>query len=353
MLIMKDKTNLIFCHKLIKAFADSMIKVFVPLIILKSSGSLKLAILYSFPIIILQFLLTLEINIWLCLVIAMLAAFGQVLYSVPLNILFAFSDRKVNVAKFQIATNVGKLIFIVIGGLVIGSNIKNSILLLSIFGTILYLASIVPIVFGYKMLKVAYNHIAEHPPHYDKKSYCFFNVYHILFSIFQSVIDVIVPLYLFTKNITFESIAIAMALIELCKIGANMLAKFLVLKNKAIVSVFISVFLFVSSAIIILFANNEVLLYISSCLIGVSFPFLFVPTFSSFVKKLKNDNNRFDGMSNRDIYICLGKEIIYLPYFLFLSLVSQFIIGIGAAILILVVSGKFLVDYKNNKKLNV
>ena len=373
---MKDKTNLIFCHKLIKAFADSMIKVFVPLIILKNSGSLKLAILYvsayyflcgvlnlvlkrflqkygvvamilhAFPIIALQFLLTIEINVWICLVIATLAAFGQVLYSVPLNILFAFSDRKVNVAKFQIATNVGKLVFIVIGGFVIGSNVKNSILLLSVVATVLYLASIVPIVFGYKMLKGAYNHIAEHPPHYDKKSYKLFNAYHIVFSIFQSVLDVVVPLYLFTKNITFESVAIVMALTEVCKIGANMLAKFFVSKNKAIVSVFISVFLLSSSAIIMMFTNNEGLLYVCSCLIGVSFPLLFVPTFSSFIKKLKNDNNRFDGMSYRDVYICVGKEVIYLPYFLLPTLIGQFVIGIGAAVLILVFSGKILVDKK-------
>ena len=40
------KTDLIFCHKLIKAFADSMVKAFVPLIILKESGSLMMAMFY-------------------------------------------------------------------------------------------------------------------------------------------------------------------------------------------------------------------------------------------------------------------------------------------------------------------
>lgn len=377
---MKDKTNLIFVHKLIKAFADSMIKIFVPLIILKSSGSLKLAVLYlsvhyflcfllnltlkkflqkygivamilhAFPIIALQFLLTLKIKVWVCLVVAVLAAFGQVLYSVPLNILFAFSDRKVNVAKFQIATNVGKLVFIVIGGFVIGSSVKNSILFLSIVGTVLYLASIVPIVFGYDMLKGAYNHIAEHPPHYDKKSYRWFNAYHMVFSIFQSVLDVVVPLYLFTKNITFESVAIVMALIEVCKIGSNLLAKFFVSKNKSIVSVFISVLLLSSSVVVMMFVENRALLYICSCLIGVSFPLLFVPMFSCFVKKLKNDNNRFDGMSYRDVYIMLGKEFIYLPFFIISSLMGQFVIGIAAAILISVFSTKILLD-KSNKKI--
>ena len=186
-----DRTNLIFCHKLIKAFADSMVKAFVPLIILKNSGSLELVMIYcmscyllcavlnvlmkkflqkygvvamllhAFPIIALQFLLTMEMNWWLCLIVAVLAALGQVLYSVPLNILFSFSDRKINVAKFQIATNVGKLVFIVLSGFVIGSDFKNSILILAIVGTILYLLSDVPIIFGYNFLKTAYNNLTS------------------------------------------------------------------------------------------------------------------------------------------------------------------------------------------------
>lgn len=370
------KTDLIFCHKLIKAFADSMVKAFVPLIILKESGSLMMAmfycsvmylfcgvlnlalkkflqkygivamILHAFPIIAMQFLLTMKITWILCLIIAILGAFGQVLYSVPLNILFAFSDRKVNVAKFQIATNVGKLVFILASGFVIDSGIKNSILILAIVGTILYLLSNVPIVFGYRFLQNAYNHIAEHPPHLNKKSYRFFNIYHTAFSVFQAVIDVIVPLYLFTENLTFKSVAIVMALIEVCKIGANLFAKFLVVRDKSILCMFASLTLMVTGVILMIFIKNPVALYVFSCIIGVSFPLLFVPMFSCFVKKLKNDNNRFDGMSYRDVYIMFGKQFIYAPFFVFPSLVFQFVIGIGASIVVGVSCSKVLINKK-------
>lgn len=380
-MLKNDKTNLIFCHKLIKAFADSMVKAFVPLIILKNSGSLELAMLYcmscylfcavlnlamkkflqkygviamilhAFPIIALQFLLTMEMSWWLCLIIAVLAAFGQVLYSVPLNILFAFSDRKVNVAKFQIATNVGKLVFIVLSGFAIGSDFKNSILVLAIVGTILYLLSAVPIIFGYNFLKTAYNHISEHPPHVNKKSYVMFNIYHTAFSVFQAVLDVIVPLYLYTENLTFEAVAVVMALIEVCKIGANLLAKFLVKKNKEIISVVSSVTLMISSVLVMIFVKNAVVLYICSCIVGVSFPLLFVPMFSCFCKKLRDDNNRFDGMSYRDVYIMFGKQFIYLPFFAFPSLIFQFAIGIGAAVTVGVSSAKILVA--KNKSNNI
>lgn len=370
------KTDLIFCHKLVKAFADSMVKAFVPLIILKESGSLTLAmfycavmylfcgilnlvlkkflqkygivamILHAFPIIAMQFVLTMEITWLICLIVAVLAAFGQVLYSVPLNILFAFSDRKVNVAKFQIATNVGKLFFILLSGFVIGSDAKNSILILAIVGTILYLLSAVPIVFGYKFLQTAYNHIAEHPPHPDKKTYRMFNVFHMAFSIFQAVIDVVIPLYLFTENLTFESVTIVMALVEVCKIGANLFAKFLVKHERQVVSVIVSVSLMVAGVIFMIFVKSPLVLYVCSCVVGVSFPLLFVPTFSCFVKKLKNDNNRFDGMSYRDVYIMFGKQFIYAPFLLFPSLIMQFVIGIGAAAIVGVSSVKNLVVKK-------
>lgn len=372
-MLIENRTNMIFCHKLIKAFADSMIKAFVPLIILKNSGSLMLAmfycatyylfcgilnlalkkflqkygviamVLHAFPIIALQFLLTLQINWWICLIVAVLASFGQVLYSVPLNILFAFTDKKVNVAKFEIATNVGKLIFIVVSGFVIASDLKNSILWLSVVATVLYLLSIVPIIFGYKLLKTSYNHVAKHPPHVDKKSYAWFNVYHMAFSVFQSVLDVIVPLYLFTENLTFESVAIVMALIEICKIGANLFAKWLVKKKRELVCVLISVALMISGVNVMMIVKNAVVLYVCSCMIGVSFPLLFVPMFSLFVKKLKDENNRFDGMSYRDVYIMFGKEIIYLPFFAIPNLICQFVIGIGAAAAVGVSSSKILV----------
>lgn len=361
---MKNRTNLIFCHKLIKAIADSMVKVFIPLIILKNGGSLWLSMIYlvsyyflcgifnvvlkkflqkygviamilhAVPLIILQFLLTAKISWWLCLIIAVFAAMGQVLYSVPLNILFAFTDKEVNVAKFQIATNVGKLIFTIASGFIIGSSFKDSILVLSIVGTVLYLLSAVPIVYGYNLLKSNYNEIALHPPVVDKKSYKIFNVYHGAFSICQSVLDVVVPLYLFVENLTFEAVAIVMAAIEVCKIAANLFAKFLIKKNKSAISICFSAVLLVIGSVLMLTIKNAVVLYVCSCVIAVSFPLMFVPMFSCFVKKLTKENNRFDGMSYRDVYIMFSKEIMFVPYFVIPSLIGQFVVGmISAAVM--------------------
>jgi len=369
---MKNKTNLIFTHKLITAFADSLVKAFIPLLILKSTGNIFLVMMYlcvyyflcgvlnlvlkkflqkygiiaivlhAIPLIALQFLFIMEMTWWLILTIALLASLGQVLYSVPLNLLFAFTDKEVNVAKFQIATNLGKIIFILLTGFVLGSSLTNSILLLSILGTALYLLSIIPVIYGYNLLKNAYEKIQLNPPAFEKKSYRFFNVYHIAFALFQSVLDVLIPIFLFVQNLTIDSIAIVMVLIEICKILANLLAKFLLKKEKPFLSIIISICCLTIGSILIMLIKDAIVLYICSCVIAISFPLLFVPMFSAFVKKITLDNNQFNGMSYRDVYIFFGKNIMYIPYFIFPDLIVSFCIGIISAITVGVTSGYIL-----------
>ncbi len=374
---MKNRTNLIFLHKLIKAFADSLLKVFIPLIILKNSGSLMLTILYinvyyilcaglnyilksflqkygviaiilhTLPIVALQFVLTASINWWIVLILALLASLAQALYSVPLNILFAFTDKEVNVAKFQIATNIGKLVFTLLSGYVIGSGHKNSLLILSIVGTILYILSAIPIWFGYNLLKDAYEKAAQNTNVASNKDYRWFNVFHICFSMFQSVLDILLPIYLYVNNLTFEAVAIVVALIEALKMLANIFAKYLVSKGKAFVSTMLSVGCFLVGVIVMLIVKVPVVLYICSSFVAVSFPLIFVPMFSTFCKKVQRDGLEFDGMSYRDVYIFVGKLPMYIPYFILPSLLTSFIVGIGAGVGVGITSYKILKDKKS------
>jgi len=376
----QSKTNLIFTHKMIKAFADSMIKVFMPLIIYKASNNMLFAIIYLcafeplcallnlvlkkvlqkygvitiiihfIPLIIVQFLLNLKMTWWLCLIFALLMSLAEVLYYVPLNLLFSFTDRKVNVAKFQIATNVGKLVFIVLTGFILGSNFTNSLLIVTITCSVLYLLSSIPILFGYGVLKKSYNKAVKHSRVVNTKSYKLFNLYHIEFGIFQVILEVILPLYLYINNLTFQSVAIVMALIEVCKIGANILAKFLVNKKLSFLSVIISISAMTISFAGMLISTNPLLLYIFSCCLGVSFPLLFVPMFSSFIKKIVKDHNHFDGMTYREAYIFSCRGFLYVPYFVIPSFTAQFILGFVCAGCIGFTSYKILNDKKNKKQ---
>ncbi|MDE6583629.1 MAG: MFS transporter [Clostridia bacterium] len=366
---MKNRTNLIFAHNLLKGFADSLIKAFIPLIILKNSGSLLMVFVYLnayyflcgifylilkkflqkyglvaimlhiIPIIVAQILLsTLPMTWWLIIVLALVMCFAQVLYYVPLNTIFSISDKDANVAKFSIATNVGKMIFLLLSGYVLGADFKNNILILCIVATVLYLVSVVPIMFGYGLLKNSYLEKVKNPPRTDKKSYLPFNIWHMCFGIYQNVMDVILPIYLFVNHLDFQAVAIVMVLVEACKVGANLFAKFLVKKKLSFLSCCISVVTFLAGCIVILIVKVPVVLYICSCLIAISFPLLNVPMFGVLCKKLRFDNNQTDGMFYRDVYILPSKDIMLVWWFAFPIFELQFAVGMAGSLGMLICS---------------
>ena len=366
---MKNKTNLIFLHKLLKAFADSIIKIFIPLYILKTTNNIKLSFLYlitytistlifmfilkrflqkygiisiilhCIPIITTQFLLTFyTINVLNSIMSGVLMGLSQTLYSIPLNLIFAFSDKETNVAKFEAATNVGKILFVLLSGFLISSTIKNSFLYLSILASLFYISCVIPILYSYNLLKNNYNLIKKQKKlDISKKDYLYFNIFHIVFGSFQSTMDNVLPLYLYINNLSFESVSIIIVLIELCKILANYFAKYLI-------CTILSFSVFLISSILILIFKNAVVLYILSCLISVTFPLTFVPMFKLFCKKISADNYIFDGMTSRDIYIFIGKIPLYSCYFVIPSMYSCFAIGIVSSIIM------FYNEYKITSK---
>ena len=375
------KDNLIFIHKLLKAIADSIIKIFIPLFILKTTDNLALAIgyltiysvltniilllfkkiieKYGIITIILHFVFIVateailsfaEINWSTVAACSLLMAFAQAFYSVPLNLIFAFGDKKSNVAKFQIATNVGKLIFTLVSGMILSSSIKNSFLIMSIVSSIFYILSVIPIGYSYKELKENYEKIQnnlkqnnENSKKLDKR----FNYFHIFFGLFQATIDNIVPLFLYINNLSFKSITIFIALVELGKISINYLAKFLIQKNKQIIACSISVVIFVSSLICVLVAKNNIVIYIFSCLTSLSFPLTFVPMFKLFCQNAVNSENAFMAITYRDVYIFSLRPVDYMLYFLGLGLYPNFIVGIASIITMWCYELKLLKD-KNN-----
>lgn len=375
----ENRSNLIFLHKLIKAFADSLLKVFVPLLILKSSGNIMLVMLYlncyyvlcgtlnlilkkflqkygiiaiilhTIPVVALQFMLTASITWWWCLLLAFVASLSQVLYSVPLNLIFALSDKNVDVAKFQISTNIGKIIFILLSGYVLGSNYKNSILILSIIGTILYILSSLLILYGYSLLKTQYEKTETSAEFRPTQADKMFNLFHSCFGIFQSILDVVIPLYLYCNNLTFEAVTAVVALIEALKMLANMLAKKLVKTGDSKLSVLLSLICFFIGSIVIMIVKVPVVLYICSSLIGVSFPLLFVPMFRLYCQNISGDY-LFDGMIYRDTYILGTRPVLYLPYFAIPSFITLFCIGLASAGSMGYISIKLLNNQKTNKE---
>ena len=352
-----DKSNLIFIHKLLKAIADAIIIVFIPLYILRETNDFKLSISYLIffslfviffmlilkhviqrygvicimihfiPIVIAEALLSfLEINIITIIFVSLLMGLQQALYSVSINILFAYSDKNNNVGKFMIAQNIGKLIFILASGLIL-SRIENSFLFLSIASTIFYIACMFPIIFAYKDLKNNYDNIDKTKKNIKLNKW--FVIFHITFGLFQPIMDNIVPLYLFMNDLSFEAVTIFIVLIELFKIIINYISQFLVKKNKSIICIILSFILFMASIIIILFVKDKIVLYIFSTICALSFPLTFVPMFSIYCEYLKKNDDIFHGMTERDFEIFSFRAPMYLLSYIGFMLYPILIFGLA------------------------
>lgn len=367
-----ENINRIFLHKVFKAIADSIIKIFIPLYILKTTNNINLAIVYlivySFfvfslqiatkklyqrkiilcmilhciPIIITEAILSFcQINILSVTISAFLMAISQVFYSVPLNILFAIKDKSKNIAKFEIATNTGKIAFIIISGLLL-SRVTNSFIFLSGISTIIYISSIIPIGKFYDQKNIPNS--SNQPTKYSCNFA--FRLYHISFGLFQTTIDSLIPIYLFVNNLSFDAITIIIATVEVFKILANLIAKKLICKKQHKLCCIISFVIFVTSLICILIFKNEILLYVFSSIIAISFPLAFVPLFHIFCRQSKDPATTVTDMTIRDVDIFAPRPLYYGLYFVG-GFLAPILLGFASSITMLICQIKTINSHKD------
>ena len=355
---MKNQNN-IFIHKLLKSIADSIIIVFIPLYVLKTTNDFRLSmayliifslfvlffmfvlkkliqkygvlamILHFIPIIITEYILSFAtIDIWIIIICAGLMGLSQALYSIPLNLVFTFGDKKTNVGLFMIATNIGKIIFTLVSGFILSSEIKNSFLILSIASTSFYILSIFPILFAYKELKNNYDNTKNNNSQTVKLN-PWFIIFHIAFGLFQPIMDNIVPLYLYMNDLSFQAVTIFIVVVEVLKVLANMISQIAVRHKKSIYLVSISFILFFTSIISIIFVKNNVVLYILSTTASVSFPFTFVPMFGLYCNYLRKNNNVIQGITRRDFDIFSLRAPMYALSYIGFALLPCLILGVA------------------------
>ncbi|MCF0117293.1 MAG: MFS transporter [Bacilli bacterium] len=369
------KDNLIFIHRLLKSIGDAIITVFIPLYILKNTDSIILStsylvlytlfvlffmfvfkhiiqkygvfglMLHFIPVISSEAILSFcPINILTILIVAALMGLAQATYSIPINLVFAFGDKKTNVSKFQIATNIGKLIFTFVSGFILSSEIKNSFLFLAIASSLFYIASTFPIAFAYKELKQQYN--SYHQNIEDKKLKpkvdIWFRLFHISFGLFQPIMDNVLPLYLYLVGRSFKAVTIVIVLVELFKILMNLLAKLMVHHQKEKICVIIGSIIFMLSIIGLVFIPNPIILYILSCTCSISFPLTFVPMFKKYCEYLKQTNNIIDGMTMRDFDIFSFRAPMFALSYIGLLLYPSLLIGFLSVPIMLVSEIKIL-----------
>lgn len=358
-------TNLLL-HRVFKGIADSTIKVFIPLLIYKSTGSLLLAFLYGIinhftnfvlfftmkpfiqkrptlsiilhvvPIIIAELILLQKINIFVIIVLAFLDSISTTLYFGSLNLIFATLDKDVNASKFDSGQYIGKIIFTIISAYILGE-LVDSLVFVIIFSLSLYIMSVIPIVINYKEVNSRLSILPKTNFRKVMKENGVFNIYHIFTGIFSFFTEFILPLYLYINGLSLTIVGIIVALQYLLNIIANSLSKYLQIKGHLKISFIISSIIMLVSLSLIIFLDNPIIIYILTLIISFVYHIIFTPLYGLFIVEQKNKGYYHDSMFYRDCIQNISRSVtatIYVafPYFMIMfafGMLSS--IGIGFA----------------------
>ena len=140
--------------------------------------------------------------------------------------------------------------------------------------------------------------------------------------------DNLVPLFLYINNLSFQTVTILIALIELIKIFVNYLSQLLVSRKKALLCVILGSIIFFISVIGMIFIKNNIALYILSTISSISFPLTFVPMFRLYCNYLRKKEIIFNGITRRDIEIFSFRPSLYALGYIGFGLYPCLILGI-------------------------
>lgn len=357
---LSHSTNLLL-HRVFNGIADSTIKVFIPLLIYKSTGSLLLAFLYGIinhfvnfvlffamkpiiqkkptlsiilhivPIIIAELILLKDINIASIIILALLDSISTTLYFGALNLVFATLDKDVNASKFDSGQYIGKILFTILSAYILGE-IVNSLVFIIIFSLSLYVMSIIPIAINYKEINSKLSILPKTNITTVLKDNKLFNLYHSFTGIFSFFIEFILPLYLYVSGLSLTVVGIIVALQYLLNIIANALSKYLQNHNQLTLSFILSSIIMFVCLTIIMISKNSILIYIMILILGFVYHIIFTPLYGLFILTQKEKGFFHDSMFYRDCIQNISRSITGSIYVLFPYFTVMFAFGLASSI---------------------
>lgn len=373
--MIKTKDNAIFLHRFLYSIASLTIKVFLPIIIYQQTGDIKLAILFAavqyifaglftvllknflvkkqlisilisiLPLIAIQVILSfVTINLLLVILLALFAGITNPLYFIPLNIYFAKKDSKNNVAKFEVGSVIGKIAFVILNGYILGSTLNHSLLIICSFSSILFLISVVPLMLHFKEINKELKENKLQSLVKVNKTLTKPNSFHLFFGLFSQALYNILPLYLFYSQLSVESVGYVVAITEVLKIATYYLANYFNAKDLNLINYIIGCLAILASSILIIISSSSVVLFIIGIILGITSPFVFVPSFGNYCKDINKNNIVPEGLLLRDFYILFPRGIIFSIFFFFPTFLVMFAIGAFSSVVM------FLTRIDSNKK---
>lgn len=360
--------------------ADSLISIFMPILVYKYTNDLNLAFIYLITyastltlsyaflkkfiqkysvgcifihiifLIVLQFILTLELNVYLIIIIAILSGIQISLYYGSLNLIFGTIEKKNNVSKFEAGNYVGKIVFCILSAYILG-NVQDSLLFVVIASSVLYLLSLIPILICRKELKVNYDTRKIVEP----KTVLKFNLKMYIpisfLNIFSAFRNYILPLYLFVNGLSFTMVGVLVALNYVIQIFAGYLTRYLDSKHLNTANLIINCSIMCGCIFSIIFLKDVVIIYIITIFLGFSYQMLYVLMFSKFVK-MQKDGYYYHALFQRDVFQNFAKVCSDSIYFLGFGFLGMFGFGIIACIGLAISGCKIFMQEDGEKNIN-
>ena len=335
-------SNSILLHRVFKGFADALVKGFSPLLIYNATHDLLLCFLYCavdyiltafcfvifkkfikkypivaiilhiFPLILSYFLLVGEIKLWVIFVLAVIDAITSCLYFGSLNLIFGFMEQGADAAKFETGQHIGKIFFITISAILLG-NVQNSLIFIVICSADFYILSIVPLIMKYKELNNNFDLSAKTNVVDVINSIKWFNLFHVCNAVVDFFISTVLPLYLYTRGLSFTGTGIILAVQEVLYIIANYLQKYSSKKGKSKLMIILASSILALSVFAIIFLKNIKIIYVLTLFIAFTNQMLFVEMFGRFVRQQKSLGYFQDSVFYRDVIInssrCFAADI--------------------------------------------
>ena len=332
----------LYLHRLLNEFADSLIKVFIPVVIYEKTSSIPAVISFILAYYILQSLLNLALRKILVrrplpviifrlipvillqllllndfsrfdtyLYIASLAtatAFSNSLYWLPLNSLFTMlADEKTGskAGQFSSASRIGNMLAPVLSGFLIASFGISSSVILAITCYLLSIAVLFPLSTHIKSFTAQLP--ASQPldrPLFQPTIVLFLLLYFMV-GIFDTA-EMFWSLYIYSISAKYAVVGLAAGLVKFGLILANLLTGFLTDAGKWYIPAVISLFFYCMLWLLRAYIIDIYLICFVSIAAGFAKPFFLVPAFSRFINFIRRSGHIDNLLMARELSIKAG-----------------------------------------------
>lgn len=376
----ENKTNIskyLSIHSLFKSISNTFISLFMPLVILNELGykiaityvmilsaSVLLGLIVFYRIIIRNPVLAICIHIFFAIgsylitalfgvtilsviFTAICTGLGQALYHSSIFSIISANKSKSGFSYYHIFSFVGSIFMILFNGYILNTNKAFSLLITCLISLGLYTISVIPFLIIKNKVETKDAEIVKLKN--GVKLVKPFNVFHVSFGLQDLVVSIIIPLYLAINNLSIQTIAIVVAIVNVVKIIMTIFSNYMYKKEKAFWSVVIGSLIFAISCILLPNITNQVLIYTLSVLISISFPLFFISDCNIYAEKTKEFSHK--AMIIRELFVHGFRPLILLPFLFITNLKIMIYFGVVLAIL-LIVSSYFFTRKEEVKNIN-